>query len=450
MTVKQSLRIGKAPSIERIEAQALRRQLIAFCILTSLVIAALLQLHVHFASLLGEPSKGVITVLALAFSAKIAEWIWLWRQKDGISGRTARVETIISMLAVFLIVAVLVVLTNRDDVPYFVLLAIPILQCAYRFGLIPTVATIVAAIGMIFTWSEHLVFLHSPPSATEILESVMISVVYCVMGLLVWYLAHQLEIKQAKLYRNMVELEATREKLVVEERLAAIGRLASGVAHEVRNPVAMISSSLATASDPSTNALEREEMFALAMREAKRLENLTNDLLTYARPSRPQRTLFPITDILNHVVNMTRIRSGERSIAVSCEPSADVMVEIDPSQIESALVNLSLNAVDATSDGGRIAFRIRSDESMVTIEVENSGDAISGDQILRIFEPFYTTKPHGTGLGLAIARTVARSHGGDLWVSQNRAGAVTFTMSLLVRTSQDESGEAVYGQGVDR
>jgi signal transduction histidine kinase len=218
----------------------------------------------------------------------------------------------------------------------------------------------------------------------------------------------------------------------------------------VRNPVAMIASSLATASDPSTNPLEREEMFALAAREARRLENLTSDLLTYARPSQPQRTLFPIADILNHVVNMTKVRSGERSIAVSCEPCDDLRVEIDPSQIESALVNLSLNALDATPDGGQIVFRIRTDESMVAIEVENSGDAISPDHILRIFEPFYTTKAHGTGLGLAIARTVARSHGGDLWVSQNRAGIVTFTMSLLVHASQDESGEAVYGQGVDR
>lgn len=442
--------MGKSPSIERIEAQALRRQLIAFCILTSLVIAALLLLHIRFAFLLGEPSRGVILILALAFSAKIAEWIWLWRQKDGISERTARIETVISMLVVFLVAAVLAVLTNRDEVPYFVLLAIPILQCAYRFGLIPTAATVVAAVGMIFTWSEHLFFLHSPPRATGILESVMISVVYCVMGLLVWYLVHQLEIKQAKLYRNMVELEATREKLVVEERLAAIGRLASGVAHEVRNPVAMIASSLATASDPSMGASEREEMFAIAAREAKRLENLTSDLLTYARPSQPQRTLVSIADILSHVVNMTRLRSAERSITVSCEPCDEVMAQIDPSQVESALVNLSMNAVDATPNGGRIAFRISVDESMVGIDVQNSGGAISPAHMLRIFEPFFTTKPTGTGLGLAIARTVARAHGGDLWVSQNQDGAVTFTLTLLVRAREDESGEAVYGQGADR
>jgi signal transduction histidine kinase len=186
-------------------------------------------------------------------------------------------------------------------------------------------------------------------------------------------------------------------------------------------------------------------MFAIAAREAKRLENLTGDLLTYARPSQPQRTPFPIADILSHVVNMTRVRSAEKLIAVACDPCDELMVELDPSQIESALVNLSVNAVDATPDKGQIAFKARVDESMVAIDVENSGSAIPEEHMLRIFEPFFTTKPSGTGLGLAIARTVARSHGGDLWVSQNLDGAVIFTMTLLVRTSQDESKEAAYG-----
>jgi signal transduction histidine kinase len=425
--------MSKSPSIERIEAQSLRRQLIAFCILTSSVIAALLLLHIHFASLLGEPSKGVVLILALFSSVKIVEWVWLWFKKNGISERTARVETAISIIAVFLIAATLAILTNRDEVPYFVLLAIPILQCAYRFDLVSTIVTIVAAIGMIFTWSEHFLFRHSPPRAADILESGMISVIYCIMGLLVWYLVHQLEIKQAKLYRNMVELEAAREKLADEERLAAIGRLASGVAHEVRNPVAMIASSLATAADASIGASERGEMFAIAAREAKRLESLTNDLLTYARPSRPQRTLFSIADILMHVVNMTRLRAAERSIEVCCESCDESMAEIDPSQVVGALINLGLNAVEATPDGGRVAYRARMDDGAVAIDVENSGPGIPAAHMLQIFEPFFTTKPSGTGLGLAIARTVARSHGGDLWFSQNVDGGVTFTMTLRIR-----------------
>ena len=440
--------MSKSHSIERIEAQALRRQQIAFCVLTDLLLAALLLLHTHFASLLGEPSERVILILALAFSIKTGEWVWLWRQKDGISERTARVATAISAPAMFVLAAVLAVLTDRDEVPYFVLLAIPILQCAYRFNLITTVVTIAAAVGMIFAWSQHFFAAHAPSSPTEILESGMISLIYCLMGMLVWYLVHQLEIKQARLYRNMVELEETREKLLAEERLAAVGRLASGVAHEIRNPVAMIASSLATAAYPSADASEREEMFAIAAREAKRLEVLTNDFLTYARPSIPQRSLFPMTEILNHVVNMTRMRAVERCIEVACQPWNEMMAEIDASQVEAALVNLSFNAIDATPEGGRITFRSRNDDSMLAIDVENSGGAIPEPHLLRIFEPFFTTKASGTGLGLAIARTVARAHGGDLWVSQNLNGSVVFTMNLVILTG-DENGEAAYGQSVD-
>jgi signal transduction histidine kinase len=437
--------MSKSPSIERIEAQALRRQQIAFCVLTTFVMGALVLLHTHFSYLLGEPTEGVILLLAFACSVKIVEWVWLWRQKNGISERVARIATGISIPAIFILAAVLAVLTDRDDVPYFVLLAIPILQCAYRFSLGATVLTIAAAIAMIFTWSQHFFTAHPPPRPTEFLESGMISVIYCLMGLLVWYLVHQLEIKQTKLYRNMMELDLTREKLLVEERLAAVGRLASGVAHEIRNPVAMIASSLATAAHPSADEVEREEMFAIAAREAKRLEVLTNDFLNYARPTAPQRSPFPMNEIMAHVVNLTRVRAALRSIEVACEPSDGLVAEVDALQIEGALVNLGFNAIDATPDGGRILFRIRNDDAMLAIDVENSGRAIAEPHLLRIFEPFFTTKPSGTGLGLAIARTVSRAHGGDIWVSQNLDGAVVFTMTLLPHVGQDENGEAAYG-----
>jgi signal transduction histidine kinase len=444
--------MSKSPVIERIEAQALRRQQMAFCALTTFVIAALLLLHLYFSSLLGEPSEGVVLILAIAFLATILEWIWLWRQTNGISERAARLATAISMVAMFLLAAVLAILTDRDDIPYFVLLSIPILQCAYRFSFVATLLTIVGAAGLIFSWSLHFFALHPTARPTEFLESGMISLIYCVMGMLVWYLVHQLESKQAKLYRNMMELEVTREKLLAEERLAAVGRLASGVAHEIRNPVAMIASSLAMATDSTANGAEREELFAIAGREAKRLEALTNDFLHYARPSVPQRSSFPVDEIMNHVVTTTRMRAGERSIEVSGQEWNETIAEIDAAEVEGALVNLGINAIDATPDGGRICFRLRIDDSMLAIDVENSGSAISEDHLLGIFEPFFTTKPSGTGLGLAIARTVARAHGGDLWVSQNRSGAVVFTMTLRLSADPDEEEdqEAAYGKSIDR
>jgi signal transduction histidine kinase len=442
--------MNKSPSLERIEAQALRRQQIAFCILKAILIAALLLLHTHFSYLLGRPSKGVVLILALVFFAKVIEGIWLWEQRNGISERAARLGTAISMPAIFLLAAICAILTDRDEVPYFVLLSVPILQCAYRFGLIPTMVTIMAAIGMIFGWTQHFYAAHPPARPTEFLEAGMISVVFCVMGLVVWYLVSQLQIKQTKLYSNMMELEVARERLVEGERLAAVGRLASGVAHEIRNPVAMISSSLATAAYPALQELEREEMFAIAVRESRRLELLTNDFLTYARPSRPQRISFPIQDILQHVVRMTRMRAAGRGIDVDCESCAELIADIDGSQIESALVNLGLNAVDATPDRGRIIFRVRVDDSRISIDVENSGLAIPEADLLEVFEPFFTTKPAGTGLGLAIARTVARSHGGDLWVSQNLNGTVVFTFTITIQAEQDEKQEVAYGQSAGR
>ena len=429
----------KSPSIERLDAQARRRQQLAFCVLTQVVIAALLLLHTYFAALLGEPTRSVILILFITFSVKALETIWLWSRRDGISEKAARIETVLSIPAIFVLTGILAVLTDRDDAPYFVLLAIPILQCAYRFGLLPTLATIVASIGMIFAWSQHFFALHPPPRPTELLEAGMISVIYCLMGLLVWYLVHQLEQNQMRLYENMMELEATREKLAIGERLAAVGRLASGIAHEIRNPVAMIASSLSTASYPGADTSERDEMFAIAAREAKRLEILTVDFLTYAHPSPPQRSPYPIADILQHVANITRVRASDRAIEVAYASSDELMAEIDPSQVEGALVNLGFNAIDATPDHGRIAFRTEVKGRTLFIEVEDTGGAIAETHLLRVFEPFFTTKPRGTGLGLAIARTVAQAHGGDLWVSKNENGAVAFTMTISMGADLEQN-----------
>ena len=439
----------KVPTIERIEAQARKKQQAAFCVLTLFVIAALLLLHTDFASLLGEPSIPVILLLAAVFLAKTLETVWLLRQSDGISEKTARLGTAVSMAGTFVLAGVLAVLTDRDDAPYFVLLSIPILQCAYRFGLLATILTIASSITMIFWWAEHFFRLHPPTRPTEFLEAGMISVIYCLMGLLVWYLVKQLEQKQSSLYRILMELDSAHDKLAREERLAAVGRLASGIAHEIRNPVAMISSSLATAAFPMAESSEREEMLAIAGREAKRLELLTTDFLTYARPSPPQRSPFPILDILRHVANLTKARAADRSIEVTCEPWNDQTIEIDPTQVESALVNLSFNAVDATPVRGRITLRALPDESVLSVEIENSGGAISETNLSRIFEPFFTTKPGGTGLGLAIAKAVAKNHGGDVWVSKNENGAVAFTMSLAIHAKSGQNMELIYGQGAD-
>ena len=433
-------------SNDRIEAQTIRKQQSVFCILTLFVIAILLLLHVLFAGLLGEPSHALIVMLGLGFLLKTWEMIWLQGKREGLSASEARLETTLSVVGIFILAGALAFFTNRDDAPYFVLLAIPILQCAYYCGLLAMMATIIAAVATMFAWIHHYFNIHPPARPTEYLQAGMIAVIFCLIGPLVWFLVNQLRESEAQSYKRMLELQAAREKLASEEKLAAVGRFASGIAHEIRNPVAMIASSLATAAYPASDSREREEMFAIAAREAKRLESLTTDFLSYARPSAPQRSLVSVTDIVRHIADVTRMRAADRLIAVKCELQEEIVAELDGAQIEGALLNLSLNALDATPDGGHIEVRVSSDEGSVHLEVENSGSMIPDSHLASVFEPFFTTKPGGTGLGLAIARGIAVAHGGDLWISANIDGAVVFTMKVPRISSETLGAEAVHGQ----
>lgn len=420
----------KNPSIERLEALTFRRQQVAFSLLTLFVFAALLLLHTLFSSRLGEPSKGVVLVLCGGFSLKVAEVIWLNGKHEGISDKVAKIETAISIVLLLILATILTYMTDRDEAPYFVLPAIGILQAAYHFGLTVTISSIVVSVSAMFIWIEYYFSLHPPARATEYLETGMISVIYGLMGPVVWFLVNQLRQKEALLHEQMDELESAREKLVVEEKLAAVGRLASGVAHEIRNPVTMIASSLSTAAYPAADSSEREEMYAIAMREAKRLEKLTGDFLSYARPSQPRRSLISIVDVIRHVADLAKLKVEDRKISVILNDLPEHLCEFDAAMVEGALLNLVFNAVDATPENGSVELRFKLNGSMVAIEVEDSGKKIPDDILAGIFEPFFTTKANGTGLGLAIARNVAKAHGGDLWLSDNREGKVVFTMTM--------------------
>src|ERR1035441_1426332 len=156
-----------APLVAAPDAGDLRRQQTAFCVLTLFVLALLLVLHTLFASILGEPSLRLILLLGLGFSLKAGELVWLQSLGRPLAERAAKLENAISIAAMFALTALLAYLTNRDDSPYFALLAIPILQCAYLCGLFATVLTIAASDAMILFWLWHFFLLHPPARATE-------------------------------------------------------------------------------------------------------------------------------------------------------------------------------------------------------------------------------------------------------------------------------------------
>jgi len=415
--------------------EGLYRQKSVFSCIALLAIAVLLVLHMLFSSILGKPTLSVFILLGIALVLATVELVWLRKQGRALTDRALKIESCFSIGIAFILTALLTYLTNRDESPYFVLLAIPILQCAYVFGLLTTILTIAAADGLIIFWLLYFFALHPPARVSQYLEGGMLSVIYLQMGLLVWFLVNRLKMNQFRLSAILNDLKATRERLIREEKLAAVGRLASGIAHEIRNPVAMISSSLSTARHPETESEVREEMFAIAAQESKRLEHLTADFLTYARPSQPNCSPILMNDLISYIAGVTKAHAARRSITITSELVEEIPIEIDVPLIEGALLNLVLNAIDATPVQGTVILSAALDGAMLIVNIRNSGPPIPDSDLARIFEPFFTTKPAGTGLGLAIARGAAKAHGGDLWLSNNHDGFVTFSMTLRRSTT---------------
>ncbi len=433
------------PGLARFDFESFRDQQIAFATLNLFVLGALLVLHALFASLLGEPSPALLLTLGIAFLLKMLELLWLWTVVRSLSESLADALVWSSLSLNIGLAILLAFLTDRGDSPYFVLLALPVLQAAYRFRLPTCIGVIIVSDSMTFFWVWHFAQFHPATYAVEYLEAGVISLVYALMGLLVWLLVNQLRRDQQRLVHSLDELESTKERLVVEERLAAVGRLSSAVAHEIRNPVAIIASSLVTADRPEAGEQHRREMYSIARSEAARLEKLTTDFLSYARPNHPARSRIDLSEILGYVAEIGNVQGVNRGIRIDIESENGQCADVDRGQIQSALLNLLLNALDATPPGGRVAIRShRLSDNNVEIQVENTGIPISSEALSRIFEPFYTTKPHGTGLGLAISRNIARAHGGDLVVARNELGHVCFSMTVS-DTNRVDKGASNHG-----
>ena len=425
--------------------ESLRQQAMVFATLNLFALAVLLLLHSLFSSLLGQPSPVLLLTLGAAFLFKMLELLWLWAGVRTLSKALADIVVWTSISLNIVVAGLLTFLTNRADSPYFVLLALPILQAAYCFSLPACIGVILVANSTTFFWVWHFAQSHPRAHAAEFLEDGAVSVVYALMGLLVWLLVNQLRNDQRRLAGNLRELERTRERLVIEEKLAVVGRLSSAVAHEIRNPVSIIASSLVTADRPEVGEQQRREMLAIARSEAARLEKLTSDFLSYARPSQPKRHQVALADVLGYITEIAGVHASKKEIRITVEGDQALRANVDRELLQRALLNLLLNAIDATPVGGQVAVRSnRPSTQSVELQVENSGDSIPKEVLSRIFEPFYTTKPHGTGLGLAISRNIARVQGGDLIVAQNEPGHVCFTLTISDEASPD-SGAISHG-----
>ncbi len=248
-----------------------------------------------------------------------------------------------------------------------------------------------------------------------------------------------------------VKLSQREALLARQEKLASLGVLAAGVAHEIRNPLTAIKFRLFSLKQALPEGFGENEDVEVINNEINRLERIVKDFLQFARPSQPEAKLVPIESILTEVRDLLRTVLDQKSIELKLEADDATLVRADRQQIQQVLINLVQNAAESIGQNGTITLRVRRegaspsapDQPMVTIDVADTGKGIPPEVEKRIFDPFFSTKEGGTGLGLSIASRIIEKHGGFIHYSTEPNRGTTFSL-VLPRVTNDESANPAH------
>ena len=255
----------------------------------------------------------------------------------------------------------------------------------------------------------------------------------------------------ALVYREMVaplrlQLVENRATIERQEKLASLGVLAAGVAHEIRNPLTAIKARLFTLKKALGQSLSAAEDADLIEREINRLERIVRDVLSFARPAEPRLEVISAMALLREVRDLMSAQLEKSGIELTVENSTDAIINGDSNQLKQVLLNLIRNGADSVGAEGKIVLRVHTERVSLggrschaaILEVEDNGQGISSDVQKRLFDPFYTTKPAGTGLGLSIAARIVEQHGGALRYKTEMGRGTTFGIIVPIMSSDEK------------
>ena len=242
-------------------------------------------------------------------------------------------------------------------------------------------------------------------------------------------------------FQDLTQLRHLEEQMLRAQRLAVVGQLAAGVAHEIRNPLASISGSIELLRGGPDLDDDSGALMDIVVREVDRLNTLITELLDYARPRESLRTSFALGEVIEETIrvfaNDRRVPEVRVKFHSSQEENADAgpqLVFADPAQVRQVVWNLLRNASEAMAQGGEIHVELHDvvadGESWAELVVSDQGVGIAEDQLERVFDPFFTTKSEGTGLGLATVHRIVTEHGGTITVSSELGLCTVFTVRL--------------------
>jgi len=313
---------------------------------------------------------------------------------------------------------------------YYIPILVAALWFGWRGGILAAVTVAIVYAPYVFqVWSQNPAYAHAAYS-----EIIMFPVIGTLTGVLADIekrerkkVAHTAQ----KLAEANMQLQASFAQLRRADRLSALGELSAGIAHEVRNPLGSIEGAIQILCRPNLPDETRKEFSDLAQAEFNRLKGVVTNFLEFARPQRPQQRATTPAAILESVVRLASETAKLAGVSIHIDLPEDVPpIMLDPEQIKQVMLNLVINAIQATPPRGNVTLRARMKSSTLALEVEDEGKGIPRENLEKIFDPFFTTRADGTGLGLSIAHSIVSQHGGTIAVTRNKGEGMTFAVEL--------------------
>ncbi|WP_175476318.1 ATP-binding protein [Syntrophus gentianae] len=247
----------------------------------------------------------------------------------------------------------------------------------------------------------------------------------------------------AILFRDLTEVQRLKSEVERNRRLAAIGSLAAGVAHEIRNPLSSIKGFATYLRERYRDNPEDQQVTDIMIQEVERLNRVIGQLLEFSRPLTLNRKVAAIEPILRHTLKMVEAQAQEKGVALMTDfsnPVPDLFLDTD--KMTQVFLNLTLNALNAMEKGGTLSLTLaQPDAQSVRVEISDTGTGIGKEELGRIFDPYFTTRASGTGLGLPIAQRIVEAHGGEIRVSSELGKGTVFSVLLPCREVSSEQIE---------
>jgi signal transduction histidine kinase len=397
----------------------------------------ILFLALHYASPIANTAEVQLLVVAAIFEL-LEPRIPFFR--DSAAGRIASAG--IRLIEAYLLIGV----TGGITSSYYLILLLPVVTAATLFSALPVFlwTTLAGASYLSFLLFLDFTRYIIPPDQQQ---EITFRILFLYLAAFLTYQLARSNRESAERYQALAgELQQANQNLLAaqaeaqrSERLAALGQLTAGLAHELRNPLGIIKNSAEMlakrAASTAPADMLTQELTGYISHEVERTNLLVKRFLDFAKPFRLQLELVEISPLIDQAADHVATKAQERSITIYRQDSPGLEpVPADRQWLTQLLINLLTNAIEASSEGGVVSISAREAAQGIEIAVSDQGPGIPEENRQAIFNPFFTTKPEGTGLGLAIVAKIVDEHRGRIFVESGPGSGATFRIWLPERT----------------